>query len=523
MRRSAFLPAFFVALALVFGTAVVLRLRAVSTQTPANGATVSDAATPANGSRNAADRRDAEPVVPDTDSLATATIVDANSPEGVSAAARTRAERFQELLKAAPPSSNSSAASMTAPAPTQPIAAAAVAAPPPKPIARPTRAVPAISAGGRDRASAPQASSTPERPGSDKPRDPDDPNSDTNAPQLVSIEFTPQQVRDGEDAMMTVVATDDLSGVRNISGSIASPSGALQGFALSHDADGNRWVTRITVPKDAAEGIWRVNYLSLMDNASNSVNLGTGGALPASASFRVVSSRPDSTGPTLKAIWLQKGAMRAGEKNLIYVQAEDDKSGVTLVSGVFHSPSATARIGFACRQGSAGAWECDLSPPTCLDCGEWKLEQLQMQDKANNMTTLRNENQLVASTRIDIGGESCDSGPPELSSLALDRHEVSNHENTVINVTAIVTDDACGVASLSGQALGPSASGGSRLYISFKPSGSGNVWIGQLAVPRLASKGVWTVSWMQILDKGQNLKTYSTGDPVLNGAMFKVQ
>ena len=88
--------------------------------------------------------------------------------------------------------------------------------------------------------------------------------------------------------------------------------------------------------------------------------------------------------------------MRAGEKNTVFVQAEDDKSGVSLVSGVFVSPSKQARIGFGCRAGANGTWECTVSPPACLDCGAWQLEQIQLQDKANNMATFRGDNQIVA-------------------------------------------------------------------------------------------------------------------------------
>ena len=95
----------------------------------------------------------------------------------------------------------------------------------------------------------------------------------------------------------------------------------------------------------AAEGVWVVKYLTLADNAGNTVNLNSGtGALPPTASFRVVSSASDSTGPQLKAVWIERPAMRAGDKNTIFVQAEDDKAGVSLVSGVFVSPTKVARV-----------------------------------------------------------------------------------------------------------------------------------------------------------------------------------
>lgn len=354
--------------------------------------------------------------------------------------------------------------------------------------------------------------------------DKNDRTSDTTPPQLISIAFNPPQVHDGEDTVLNVQATDDLSGVRSISGTIVAPSGAVQGFALQRELNTDTYTARITVPKDAAEGLWRVNYLSLIDNASNATTItgGAQGALPPTASFRVISSSPDSTGPTLKAVWLDHPAMKAGEKNVVFVQADDDKSGVNLVSGVFISPARHARIGFVCRPGS-GDWECELTTPACIDCGDWQLEQLQLQDKANNMTTVRSDNPLVAAVRVNISGDRCDSTPPAVQSLALDRAVVSNVEDSIITVTAAATDDVCGIMSMSGQVTGPSGGGGApRLYFSFTPS-EGQLWMGRISVPKLAAKGVWRITWIQVLDQGHNLRTYSQGDAPLAAGVFTVQ
>src|SRR6185295_1512366 len=152
-------------------------------------------------------------------------------------------------------------------------------------------------------------------PGDTTKRDEDDPDTDTAPPQLMGAEFTPSQVQDGEQTTLAVLVNDNLSGVRSVSGVINSPSGSMQGFACTREGDTNRYVARITAPEDAAEGVWVVKYLTLSDNASNSVNLNqTAGALPPSASFRVVSSSSDSTGPKLTGITIDRPAMRAGER-----------------------------------------------------------------------------------------------------------------------------------------------------------------------------------------------------------------
>ena len=114
--------------------------------------------------------------------------------------------------------------------------------------------------------------------------------------------------------------------------------------------------------------------------------------------------------------------------------------------------------------------------------------------------------------------------PGRVSGRVLDQTAVSNAEASTITVTATLSDDRCGVLSVSGQATGPSVGGQApRLYFSFTAAGDAQTWVGRIAVPRLAAKGTWRISFLQVLDRGQNLKAYSQADPVLANATFQVQ
>ncbi|HET7437782.1 MAG TPA: hypothetical protein VFN10_23960 [Thermoanaerobaculia bacterium] len=532
-RKFPFLPLFFIALAFVTGTLIVMRIRGYSATSdlrsgvsPAAPGTASE--TVASGARLArndgapAFGADGTPVV-----LSDGTSVVVERPASQSA----REQRYNELLRAAPPSGSASAnAPMTSGSSAGGSTQARPAVAQPQQSALQRLISPIVNAFSREPAPQTPRQQSQQKPPDEKPREdkkaeePADPDSDTVPPQLISIEFIPPQVQDGEETVLAVTVTDNLSGVRSVSGVISSPSGALQGFACQREGETPRYVAHVAIPKDAAEGTWRVNYLTLTDNASNSVNLSYAqGGLPPTATFKVTSSRPDSAGPNLTAVYLERPAMRAGEKNTLIVKAEDEKSGVQLVSGVFLSPQKQARIGFGCRSTDTGTWQCDISPPACLDCGIWQLEQIQMQDKANNMTTARGDNPLVHAIQLDIAGEQCDSQPPQMSSLLLEPAVVSNMEASTINVTAMVSDDTCGVASISGQAVGPAGAGNARIYFSFQSAGSPDNWVGRLQIPKHAAKGIWTIAWIQILDKGYNLKTYSPTDAVLARAQFRVE
>lgn len=534
MRRPfPFLTIFFIALAVVTGSLIAMRIRAYGART--------DRAEPRSGDVAAAGETDApvqyaqkhgDPALPN-DGTPVVLSDGTTAAQRVNSVQSIREQRYNELLRSAPPSASGAPASRTTPM-TSAGASGSVSGVAPQAKPQPQSAIqkliaPIVNAFNRDSAPQPQRPQQQQpqskQPEKDQPKEePVDPDSDVTPPQLVTIEFVPPQVQDGEETVLAAVVTDNLSGVRSVSGVISSPSGALQGFACQRELETNRYVAHVAIPKDAAEGTWRVNYMTLTDNASNSINLSYAqGGLPPTASFKVVSSRPDSAGPNLKSAYLERPAMRAGEKNTLFVSADDEKSGVQLVSGVFLSPQKQARIGFGCRAGTNGMWECDISPPVCLDCGVWQLEQIQMQDKANNMTTARFDNPLVKSIQLDIAGESCDSQPPQMQSLTLAPPVVSNMDASVIDVMAIVTDDTCGVSSISGQAIGPTGAGSARIYFSFQNSGAGDQWIGKLQIPKHAAKGTWTISWVQILDKGYNLKTYSSNDPVLSRAQFRVE
>jgi hypothetical protein len=234
----------------------------------------------------------------------------------------------------------------------------------------------------------------------------------------------------------------------------------------------------------------------------------------------VTSARSDSKGPELEELWIDKRSMAAGEKNTVFVQAKDDKAGVKIVSGVFVSPTKSARVGFGCKVGGTGAWECTLNVPECVDCGVWQLEQVQMQDNANNTTTVRIDNQKVSSIQVSVSGDKCDSLAPALTGLALEPTVVANGQPAVVNVTATVQDDNCGGATLSGLVTGPN---GQRLSIHFDPSKDGQNFTGKINLDGAQARGKYIVAWIQTLDKGQNLKPYSANDPIVGRVTFTVE
>lgn len=529
-RKFSFLSIFFVALTAILALAIAIRVRSYQAdETLAqNRAAYETATAPREAGRKnrtatyASDGiTPAAPAAPEPITQTTAT-----SMERLAQAARAREQRYNELLRAGAPPAAAAAQVRAESGGGEEGGGIATAAPKKEPSLISRVVNPIANALGISRPAPatnnPKPSQQQPKPENPEPTEPPDPESDVTPPQLLALEFTPNQVKDNETTVLAAQVVDDLSGVQTVSGVITSPTGALQGFACQRDGETSRYIAQVKVPQDAAEGIWKVNYLTLSDNARNSINLSAAqGHLPPTASFKVTSSNSDSTGPTLKAVWIDRQAMKAGERNVMFVQAEDEKSGVHVVSGVLLSPSKNARLGFGCQLNGQSVWECAITPPSCLDCGIWSLEQIQVQDKASNMTNFRADNPLVRALHLDISADQCDSQPPQVQSLTLDPIVVSNTEANTIVARVAVTDDVCGVANVSGQAAGPGTGPSApRLYFSFEKQG--DQWIARITVPKHAARGVWKIVWVQALDAGHNLKAYSERDPALQGVTFRV-
>src|ERR1051326_359222 len=537
--RFSFLPTFFSVLAVAFVVAAAVRIHSYTVSPPTSLLTSTHERRATQSSAHPTSRSTSPGDVAVAESENTSATYGTESVADQRRVAE-REQRYNELLETPPP-----AGSLAAPpaSTSQQPHGGAVNVKPNVPAAKPQEkpgllsrignAIAKAIGGSGSMTSSQPASSNNNASNGTREKDPDapkDPNSDTTPPSLGSIQFDPPLVHDGEETTLIISATDDISGVRTISGNVISPSGALQGFALQKEGDSGGFITRLQIPHDAAEGVWHINYLNLTDNASNSVTLSYAqGMLPATSAFRVQSSRSDTNAPTLKGVWLARQQMKAGEHDTIFVQADDDKSGVNLVSGVFISPSKFARVGFGCRQqNESNTWSCDIMPPGNVDCGDWQLEQIQLQDKANNTAAIRNDNGMIAAVRLNIISDACGPHPPVVESIVLDNTRVV--APTVINVTVQASDDASGVASVSGHFVftGKMDKGAQppRLYFSCRPASdqpNATTFAGPLPVPNKAAKGVWKIEALQVLDKANNLKLYSQSDPVAANVSFTVQ
>jgi hypothetical protein len=358
----------------------------------------------------------------------------------------------------------------------------------------------------------------------------EDAQSDRQPPSLQFLRFDPPEVGDGGVVTLSVGAVDDLSGIKSVYGTVRSPNGAAVVPFTAQDASGSGVFTAaIAIPRHAETGMWFVGTLRLVDGADNPQAFSYAAtSVPQGGAVRVVSENSDAKAPDVHRVWVDKDTVGAGERTQIEVDVDDDSSGVASVTGSFESPSKSATIPFSCRPNADGPWVGDVQVPANADCGEWSLKQLRVADKANNTAFLTPDSPEVGRVGFLVtGAGACDSEPPVVDSVDVSPARVSNATANEIVLTVIAHDDGSGVASLSGRFQGPGSSNGPVPSIYFSclpdPNDPSAPMTARIVVPALASKGIWRVSLMQVVDKAHNTRNYNRNDPALLNASLTVE
>ncbi len=358
----------------------------------------------------------------------------------------------------------------------------------------------------------------------------DDKESDRRPPVLESLRFDPPEIKDGGVAMLSVAATDDLSGVKLVSGTVRSPSeAAVVPFTAQDVAGTGVFTAAIAIPHKAETGDWFVDALRIADKADNLLTLAfTRPDVPQGGSLRVVSAESDSTAPNVHDVSMDKGQLNPGETDHVVVDVDDDGSGVASVTGAFQNPSKSAFIPFTCRPNGGTSWAADVPVPANADCGEWTLRHLRVADNAGNSAELSTNDPQVGGVGFFVTSSGpCDSEPPIIDAMEFSPAVVSNTAAAEIVLTVRAHDDGSGVATLFGRIEGPAAASGQVPWILFDcspdPKDPEAPMTAKISVPQYAARGIWSVVWVQVTDKARNTHPYYRSDPVLGGASFVVE
>src|ERR1022692_4398432 len=384
---------------------------------------------------------------------------------------------------------------------------------------------------------------------------------DVTPPTLVSVKVSPDPV-DAQQSPQTVTiklgATDNLSGVDFTEPqfiydavTFTSPSGNetinVRGatFTLVSGTPLNGvWQSTFTVSNYSESGAWTLTEVTFPDavgnfQAYNATQLAALGL----ATTLTVESTPDTTPPQLTGLTLTPTSVNvsAGPQTITAsFTLTDNLSGVFFPTGannsfVFQisSPSGKQsqwRSGndFTMISGTPlnGQWQITFPIPQYSEPGTWSIQQLTLQDAANNSVTLNAAaiSALGLSPSITVASNPSDTIPPQFVSLTVSPTSIntSTSEQTV-TVTLKATDNLSGVnwdaeTPTLGFVRGVTFTSPSDLYLFVgvfdglqlsAGTPQNGTWTGTITFPALSEPGTWTPS-LSMKDATTNSISYDT-------------
>ncbi len=234
--------------------------------------------------------------------------------------------------------------------------------------------------------------------------------SDSVPPEVTAVYLDPSEASGGDKVQVTVEAEDDKSGVARIYGVLLSPSKhARLSFSCRNEDETNVFYGQVTIPEDAEFGHWTLEYLQAKDEAKNAKTFFRTNypSMFDAASVYVYTSGSDSEPPTLDNLTIYPAVVVYEETVEIIVNASDDISGISSVSGRLQSPSGQARIPFSCiYDQDSQEYKAEVIIPANAEIGLWRVDYILMTDKARNQINYRyHANDLVQQAVFEIIGQ----------------------------------------------------------------------------------------------------------------------
>ena len=391
-----------------------------------------------------------------------------------------------------------------------------------------TFTVAATNSAGTGPASTPSLSVTPYDPASDK-----------TAPTITSLALAPTSI-DTSDAARTIKATvrvtDNLAGFSYGSVNFRSPSGRQSAYASfsswnktsGTDLDGT-YESTMTVNRYAEPGTWKVDSVSLSDQASNSryMNAADFAATGQPNSFQQTGTVADLAAPTISDVTVSPASIdTSASSQTVKVSARltDELAGVSSAYLNFKSPSGrqsaygsmwTRTSGTAIN----GTWEATVSVNRYAEKGTWTLDSVSLSDSlSNNRSMTRTE---LAAAGINASFEqtgATDTTAPTLADLSFTPTSIDTSQSSqTVKLTLRVTDDMAGLSSWSYPSVYVrSPSGRQTTYGTMATRVSGTdmnaVFESSITLPRGSEKGTWSVSSLSISDVLGNYRTVTATD-----------
>ena len=294
---------------------------------------------------------------------------------------------------------------------------------------------------------------------------------DTTPPSVTGLALSPTSVdvtTGPKSVLVTMTATDDLSGVKFVTVTFTSPHVSQTQFAFlslsGGTATNGTFTGNATIPQYADNGTWNISSVFIGDNAGNSINIpnSTLTTIAGVATTLPVTSVPDTQAPTVVGMPTFSPNpinVSAGDQTLTMTFAiTDDVSGVdfskifsfamTLQSPTGIQHQYISKNDFSKISGTtlSGTWQVTHVMPQYSEAGTWSIASLTLFDAAGNQrnVSLFGASQLPAQFTVTSSPQ--DTAAPTLTSFEFTPKFIDTSAGAQnVTVTLNATDDLSGV------------------------------------------------------------------------------
>lgn len=343
---------------------------------------------------------------------------------------------------------------------------------------------------------------------------------DKTPPVLTYLTFSTQTVdvtQDSQTVRVEARATDNLSGIQNISVNLYPPQGTnSNNLSVRWLSSGETWLGSIEFPKYIPDGQWRVSVM-VDDKASNYSSM-EGQTLEDNGfpGFVAVSSQYDSMPPTIQAVSISPDVVDVRTTPQVVevrVSATDDLSGVTGGSMIFTPPAhgnpyISVSLAKVINAEGQEEWVGTATIPQYIRSGDWPAN-LTINDAVGNTRTM--ESPALAGGGYDHKlnvTSSPDLDPPVLERMSITPQDVDVSSSEQVANGEIKTHDGMAGVNSATVFLDPPSNTGAPVQATFSldtNAAEEGVWTGVFRFPQYIESGDWKARLMIIDNVGNEV------------------
>lgn len=344
---------------------------------------------------------------------------------------------------------------------------------------------------------------------------------DTQPPKLTGTTIAPASVDTAaapRDVAVRAQLTDDLSGVRDVTLRLTSPSGNRQVSASAARTGGSTqngpWDGTLTLPRYAEQGDWQLS-IHAQDAAGNTLFVSPAELVSAGRDHEVhQTGAGDTHAPTATAVTIDPTSIDtygAARSVTVDVDAADDLSGTSALTVTARGPHGQQVSSPATRQSgttAVGSWRATLTVPAYSDQGTWKVT-LQLSDIAGNDRTVSAADLATAGQPYSFEQTGvADITAPNAAAVTVSPRVIDTFPAPRdVHVVVRATDDLSGTASVVVRFTSPHGqvvAGSTTLDAGESPLDG--TWSTTVTFPRFSEQGAWSLR-LDLVDVRGNHRT----------------